>query len=562
MFFNLISTIIALLSLVLSLDAAARYNNVVDVDFIQSMTDDSSKALEILNRDPKSLQFFQQNYEVKKPSKMQYRQNPIIPKVMHQVWDGPIPPLYQHYLDECKKLHPDWEFKIWSENDMDSLELKYRHVYDQMRNYPGKSDIFRYEILYKFGGVYRDMDVKCYRPLDGLNHLYDFYAPLEAPAKEWSTIVVNNGIIGAAPQHEIIAQTLKTIDEKAPQAWQDFDEGKKGKLKINHQVMYISLWPLTEAFIKVVNNTDKSIALPTSYLMPVGFYGYSGKFTKIAEKIFQAIPEKHFTFIKPESLMCHNFKKIDIVPIDFDTGNGISDLERRFALKQLPPRTKQQLKIFADLYSQNHPSKASWGNKNRIPKVINFIIFSYDEAKQLAQNIDEWKVLNADFDFVIWNTKKLLENFKELKQLSWDDETRLYAALKILFDQGGHYADFRAKPLAPIFELGNKYDFYAGLLPTTPGDQKIKLSSKLLGSSAQHTIIAKTLEQFEKEKFNISDSFVNQAYNNAFIGGKNIIMPAVYFEPLHELPTKWLYQPYYYFVPKSFSKIYGYSIVY
>ena len=124
---------------------------------------------------------------------------------MHHIWDGEIPPLYQNYLNECKKLHPDWEFKFWTDQDIRQLGLNYQDLYDKMRNYAGKSDIARYEILYKFGGVYRDLDVKCLKSINDLNHIYDFYAPIEYPVLYWDRmLVLNNGLIGSKVENPII----------------------------------------------------------------------------------------------------------------------------------------------------------------------------------------------------------------------------------------------------------------------------------------------------------------------------------------------------------------------
>ena len=67
---------------------------------------------------------------------------------MHQIWIGPnpIPPLYQNYLNECKKLHPNWEFKIWTDQNIKELNLDNQFV-DKARSYVLKSDLLRYEIF-------------------------------------------------------------------------------------------------------------------------------------------------------------------------------------------------------------------------------------------------------------------------------------------------------------------------------------------------------------------------------------------------------------------------------
>ena len=57
--------------------------------------------------------------------------------------------------DYCKK-YPDWEYKLWTEKEIN--EFKKNKKYDNEKFYNGKSDIARYEILSKFGGLFIDAD--------------------------------------------------------------------------------------------------------------------------------------------------------------------------------------------------------------------------------------------------------------------------------------------------------------------------------------------------------------------------------------------------------------------
>ncbi len=51
------------------------------------------------------------------------------------------------------------QFREWN---VQLLYLQKHGAYDQADNYGFKSDIARYEILYRFGGVYVDTDYECY----------------------------------------------------------------------------------------------------------------------------------------------------------------------------------------------------------------------------------------------------------------------------------------------------------------------------------------------------------------------------------------------------------------
>ncbi len=100
------------------------------------------------------------------------------------------------------KNHPDWEYKLWTEKEIDALSLKNREMYDYAVNYGEKSDIARYEILYRFGGVYVDTDFESYKPLDTLHQAYDFYIGIQP--LDTGHVQLGIGIIGSRPGHPLL----------------------------------------------------------------------------------------------------------------------------------------------------------------------------------------------------------------------------------------------------------------------------------------------------------------------------------------------------------------------
>ena len=54
---------------------------------------------------------------------------------------------------------------LWTDDNISSVIMKNKKIYGCESN-NGKSDIFRYEILSQYGGIYLDADVLCRRPLD------------------------------------------------------------------------------------------------------------------------------------------------------------------------------------------------------------------------------------------------------------------------------------------------------------------------------------------------------------------------------------------------------------
>ena len=99
----------------------------------------------------------------------------IIPKKIHQVWIGSdFPKKYQKWADSWKIKNPDFEYFLWDEKEILKLGLDAEKEYRSTNNFGIKSDIARYEILNRFGGVYVDTDFECLKPLDPKFLTYDF----------------------------------------------------------------------------------------------------------------------------------------------------------------------------------------------------------------------------------------------------------------------------------------------------------------------------------------------------------------------------------------------------
>ena len=84
-----------------------------------------------------------------------------IPKRIHQIWLGtlPVPKETKGWQHFCSKYK--WEYKLWNEEDLETFQLENQKEFDEPGiSYPQKSDIFRYEIMYRFGGLYIDCDME------------------------------------------------------------------------------------------------------------------------------------------------------------------------------------------------------------------------------------------------------------------------------------------------------------------------------------------------------------------------------------------------------------------
>lgn len=118
-----------------------------------------------------------------------------IPRVFHQFWTGSALPAWAEKLsDRMLAVNPGWQRIIWTEEKLLAEHgMINRREYVDVKGLSYKSDVARYEIIARHGGVYCDFDVIWLRPLESfVNLAFDFVA------RENRT-VLNNGIFGCRP---------------------------------------------------------------------------------------------------------------------------------------------------------------------------------------------------------------------------------------------------------------------------------------------------------------------------------------------------------------------------
>lgn len=185
-----------------------------------------------------------------------------ISRIIHQIWFGghPIPELFKKWQEEWKAKHPGWIFILWNEKRIKekfSNGLHNQAIYDEARmmyDYATMSKVVRYEILYKFGGIYVDPDVRCFENFSTLHETYDFYAGFGRFYKSFGAC--NNGVIGSRSKHPILKRCMSLI--KAC-------ETKPGGL-YDWTACNLATKPFTQAIYETMNTKENlDIIFPRSY---------------------------------------------------------------------------------------------------------------------------------------------------------------------------------------------------------------------------------------------------------------------------------------------------------
>lgn len=94
----------------------------------------------------------------------------MIPKVIHYCWfgRGQKPPLAEKCIASWRKFLSDYEIKEWNEGNYDVNAIPYTAEAYAAKKYAFVSDYARFDILYRYGGVYFDTDVEIIRPMDDI----------------------------------------------------------------------------------------------------------------------------------------------------------------------------------------------------------------------------------------------------------------------------------------------------------------------------------------------------------------------------------------------------------
>jgi mannosyltransferase OCH1-like enzyme len=91
----------------------------------------------------------------------------VIPKILHRCVPAEVPERYAKFWVGFQRLHPEWEFHTWQDPlDPDDWELGF--LFDRCTAGAQLAGLVRLEVIWRYGGVYVDMDMEPLKALDPL----------------------------------------------------------------------------------------------------------------------------------------------------------------------------------------------------------------------------------------------------------------------------------------------------------------------------------------------------------------------------------------------------------
>ena len=149
--------------------------------------------------------------------------NDKIQKNFHFIWISPtldktnvfsIEPKFLNNINSCRKLHPLWNFLIWTD---ENVRLEFPELTEflvKVKTPAVISDILRIYILVRFGGVYLDTDVTCMQKIDSLlkkQYCTAFVGNEESNEDNGIIHTITNALIASTANHPVLIKASEEV---------------------------------------------------------------------------------------------------------------------------------------------------------------------------------------------------------------------------------------------------------------------------------------------------------------------------------------------------------------
>ena len=175
-----------------------------------------------------------------------YRQRRAVPKIIHQTWSSLyIPAKVRKAVESWQKLNPDWEYWLWT---TESINIFVRRSFPQytvmFQRYTLRGQVINAAkalILYRYGGVFADIDVVNMRPLNELIQSHTCVLAHEHPVHAnllWGRDrLLSNAFMASTPSHPFMKMVAKELarSSRLPNKHNFFDDvmSKTGQILLD-----------------------------------------------------------------------------------------------------------------------------------------------------------------------------------------------------------------------------------------------------------------------------------------------------------------------------------------
>lgn len=222
-----------------------------------------------------------------------------IPHIIHQTVPDKtnISPIIQKTIDNLKNMNPGWDHVLYDDEDIeDFIKEYYPRIMDTYMKInpdygPARSDLFRYLVIYKFGGVYLDCKSSVSKPLDNILRKDDsfvyqvssYMGGNEYGVKDipyFNNHEINQWFIISIPENpllkSVIDQTINNIHDPRMHNY----TGKLGVLRMTGPIMYTNtIAPLLKFYPsrRILPDGIENGGLVYTYMSTQDYRSYSSK---------------------------------------------------------------------------------------------------------------------------------------------------------------------------------------------------------------------------------------------------------------------------------------------
>lgn len=133
-------------------------------------------------------------------------------KKIHYIWLGKSKKnrVIRKCIKSWKRYFPDWEIIEWNEDNLDLGINEYCRQAYNAKKYAFASDVLRFDILHRYGGLYFDVDVEVIKDFSELLENYEAFAGFEN-----GYVAPGLVLYASRPGNNIIKEALDKYTEKS-----------------------------------------------------------------------------------------------------------------------------------------------------------------------------------------------------------------------------------------------------------------------------------------------------------------------------------------------------------
>jgi len=126
----------------------------------------------------------------------------MIPRRISQMWLGSPETKPTRLMNTWRDKNPKCEYVVWTPEELQHIDFHNQAQIDATKEFSGKCDIMRYELLHRYGGFFVDADTECVNALDDFffkNDRFTCYDNELATGDIISPDLINPAFMGCKP---------------------------------------------------------------------------------------------------------------------------------------------------------------------------------------------------------------------------------------------------------------------------------------------------------------------------------------------------------------------------